>query len=84
VAGTRSSDLQFDLWPQRIFVEELDHKSIAGERTRVQGMFKVRYEREGGIHQVFLDHHGWYCAEHGPACPAVLEVTARRDGSRPS
>ncbi|HEX4933412.1 MAG TPA: hypothetical protein VFV33_09550 [Gemmatimonadaceae bacterium] len=78
MAGTRSSDLQFDLWPQRILVEELDAKAIAGERTRVRAMFKVRYEREGGVHQVFLDHHGWYCAEHGPACAAVREVTARR------
>ncbi|MBK6304339.1 MAG: hypothetical protein IPF47_00965 [Gemmatimonadetes bacterium] len=59
-------------------------RAIAGERTRVQAMYKVRYERDGGIHQVFLDHHGWYCAEHGPACSAVREVTARREGVSPS
>ncbi|MBK8057415.1 MAG: hypothetical protein IPK33_05920 [Gemmatimonadetes bacterium] len=50
----------------------------------MQAMYKVRYERDGGIHQVFLDHHGWYCAELGPACSAVREVTARREGVSPS
>jgi len=78
VPGSRASDLQFDLWPQRIAVEELDVKAIAGERTRVKAMYRVRYERDGGTHQVFFDHHGWYCAEHGKACPAVREVTVRR------
>jgi len=84
VPRPRSPDSQFDFWPQRIFVEELDARAIAGERTRVQAMYKVRYERDGGIHQVFLDHHGWYCAEHGPACSAVREVTARREEASPS
>jgi len=76
-----SRDPQFDLWPPRILVEELDARAIAGARTRVQAMFKVRYEREPGVHQVFFDHHGWYCAEHGPACKAVREVTAYRERS---
>jgi hypothetical protein len=80
VRASRSPDTQFDLWPQRIFVEELDAKAVAGAHTRVVHMFTVRYERERGVHQVFFDHHGWYCAEHGPSCKAVREVTARRAG----
>lgn len=67
---------QFDLWPQRVFVDELDARAMAGANTRVSAMYKVRYERERGVHQVFFDHHGWYCADHGPACKAVREVTA--------
>ena len=70
---------QFDLWPQRVFVDALDARAIAGANTRVVAMYKVRYEREPGVHQVFLDHHGWYCAEHGPDCKAVREVTAKRE-----
>jgi hypothetical protein len=70
---------QFDLWPPRVFVDELDARAIAGANTRVAAMYKVRYEREAGVHQVFFDHHGWYCADHGPACKAVREVTARRN-----
>jgi hypothetical protein len=37
----------------------------------------VQFEREFQPHQVFFDQHGWYCAEHGPHCLAVPEVTAR-------
>lgn len=70
---------QFDLWPPRVFVDELDARAIAGANTRVAAMYKVRYEREAGVHQVFFDQHGWYCADHGPACKAVREVTARRN-----
>lgn len=70
---------QIDLWPQRVFVDELDARAVAGAQTRVTAMYKVRYEREPGVHQVFLDHHGSYCAEHGPGCKAVREVTAHRD-----
>lgn len=80
----RPSESQFDLWPPRIVVEELDARAIAGAETRVQAMYKVRYEREPGVHQVFFDQHGWYCAEHGPGCKAVREVTARRAGAAPS
>ncbi|MEO6445679.1 MAG: hypothetical protein ABIZ91_01940 [Gemmatimonadaceae bacterium] len=74
----RNPDSQFDLWPARVYVEQLDAKAVAGPRTRVTAMYTVRYEREQGVHQVFFDHHGWYCAEHGPACKAVQTVTAQR------
>jgi hypothetical protein len=79
-----SSERQIDLWPPRIFVDELDARAIAGANTRVVAMYKVRYEREPGVHQVFLDHHGWYCAEHGPGCKAVRDVTAQRARSAQS
>ncbi len=75
---------QFDLWPQRVFVEELDARDIAGANTRVSAMYKVRYEREEGVHQVFFDQHGWYCADHGPVCKAVREVTAWRAPGPPT
>jgi len=68
---------QFDLWPPRVQVEALDVRSVVGAQTRVTALYRVRYEREPGVHQVFHDHHGWYCADHGPACKAVRDVTAR-------
>ncbi|MFN8581008.1 MAG: hypothetical protein U0163_08555 [Gemmatimonadaceae bacterium] len=68
---------QFDLFPQRVQVQQLDPQAVAGRGTRVQKIFTVKYEREPSIHQVFFDRHGWYCAEHGPRCRAVREVTAR-------
>ncbi len=79
-----ASEGQTDLWPQRILVEELDPRAVAGASTRVVALYTVRYEREPGVHQVFFDHHGRYCADHGPACKAVREVTARRALDAPS
>ena len=76
----KSSD-QFDLFPQRIQVQQLDPQAVAGRGTRVPKIFTVRYERESAVHQVFLDKHGWYCAEHGPTCAAVREVTARANAA---
>ena len=79
-----SSPQQFDLFPQRVQVQQLAPKSAVGTGTRVEKMFTVKYEREHAVHQVFLDKHGWYCAEHGPGCAAVREVTTRvRDSKRP-
>lgn len=72
--------MQFDLFPERVSVEPLDPKMAAGARTRITAMFVVRYERERGVHQVFVDHHGMYCGEHGRACRAVKEVGRRRQG----
>lgn len=76
-------DAQFDLWPQDVLVEALDARAVVGAQTRVKALYRVRYEREPGIHQVFHDHHGWYCADHGPGCKAVRDVTARRDPPGP-
>lgn len=71
------SSQQFDLFPQRVQVQQLDPRSVAGTDTRVEKIFTVKFERERTVHQVFLDKHGWYCAEHGPGCEAVREATSR-------
>ncbi len=76
--ATRPGDTQFDLWPPRVVVEELDAKAVAGANTRVRAVCPVRYERERGVHQGFFAQHGRYCAEHGPGCKAVRDVTARK------
>lgn len=71
-----SSSQQFDLFPQKVQVQQLDPKSAVGSNTRVEKMFTVKFEREREPHQVFLDKHGWYCAEHGRGCAAIREVKA--------
>lgn len=72
-----ANESQYDLFPQRVTVEALDAKAVAGSRTRVTALYRVRYEREPGVHQVFLDYHGWYCAEHGRGCKAVRAVASK-------
>jgi hypothetical protein len=74
--------LQYDFFPEKATVSELDPSAVAGDRSRVQAVYVVRYEWERGVHQVFHDRHGWYCADHGPECRAVREVTARRHRGR--
>ena len=76
--ASRSHEGQFDLFPERIIVEQLDAKAAAGASTRVEALYRVRYERERAPHQVFFDQYGWYCADHGPNCKAVGEVLAQR------
>ncbi len=78
MSRSAANDSQYDLFPQRITVDALDAKAVAGSRTRVAALYRVRYEGEPGVHQVFLDHHGWYCAEHGRECKAVRAVRAVR------
>ena len=70
VAPTSSVN-QFDLFPERVTVDRVDARTAAGERSHVKAIFVVQYERQKGRHQVFHDRHGWYCAEHGPSCPAI-------------
>jgi len=43
----------------------------------MKAIYVVQFERRPGRHQVFHDRHGWYCAEHGPACAAVQAARAR-------
>lgn len=66
--------MQYDLFPERVLIEQLDPKAVAGPQTRIVSMFVVRFERESVVHQVFVDHHGTYCAEHGRDCRSVHEV----------
>lgn len=78
--------VQFDLFPERVSVEQLDPKAVAGSQTRIVSMFVVRFERESAVHQVFVDNHGTYCADHGRDCRAVPEVVrfSRGNGKSPS
>lgn len=78
--------VQFDLFPESVSVEQLDPKAVAGSQTRIVSMFVVRFERESGVHQVFVDNHGTYCADHGRDCRAVPEVVrfSRGNGKSPS
>jgi hypothetical protein len=68
---------QFDLFPERVTVERVDTRTAAGERSNVKAIFVVQFERQPGRHQVFHDRHGWYCAEHGPSCPAVQAARSK-------
>jgi hypothetical protein len=70
------SAAQLDLFPEAVDVRPLDVHAVAGARTRVRGVWQVRFERDATTHRVFADRHGWYCELHGPACRAAL--AARR------
>ena len=70
-ADQNSAVSQFDLFPERVTVNRIDARATAGERSNVKAIFVVEFEFRPGHHQVFHDRHGWYCAEHGPSCPAV-------------
>ncbi len=54
----------------------LDARAVAGARTRVRGVWLVRYERDPAPHRVFADRHGWYCEEHGAGCRAAAAARA--------
>jgi hypothetical protein len=69
---------QLDFFPERVSVETVDPRSAAGGRSRVKAIYVVQFERRPGKHQVFHDHHGWYCAEHGKACPAVQAAKGKK------
>lgn len=69
---------QLDFFPERVVVEALDARAIAGGRSRVRAMFRVQYEREDAPHQVFHDQYGWYCADHGKDCRAVAAARGQR------
>lgn len=68
---------QLDLFPERVTVEAVDARSAAGDQSKVKAIFVVQFERRPGKHQVFHDRHGWYCADHGPKCPAVQAAKSR-------
>jgi hypothetical protein len=62
--------VQLALFPE---VCPLDPRAVAGPRTRVRGVWLVRYPGDRGStpHRVFADRHGWYCEAHGTGCRAV-------------
>lgn len=67
---------QLALFPEGVHVRPLDARAVAGARTRVRGVWQVRFEREPTPHRVFFDRHGWYCDEHGPGCRAAAAAQA--------
>jgi hypothetical protein len=72
---------QLDLFPESVTVDRVDARAVAGDRSNVKAIFIVQFERRPGRHQVFHDRHGWYCAEHGPTCPAVHAARSRGHSS---
>ena len=56
-------------------IEEIDPREAIGPDTRVSALYRVRYSEAKQVHLVYHDRHGWYCAEHGPKCPAVSDAT---------
>lgn len=74
---TPAPTAQLDFFPENVRIERLDPQAVAGRSTRVDAIFVVRFEWEKGVHQVFKDHYGLYCADHGRLCRAVREVTAK-------
>ena len=70
---------QLAVFPEAVDVRPLDPRAVAGARTRVQGVWLVRYEREPAPHRVVADRHGWYCEAHGPACRAAAAARAVAD-----
>jgi hypothetical protein len=65
---------QLDLFPSSREVAAVDPKSAIGPRTSVSQVYRVRYDGERAVHQVLVDKYGWYCADHGPLCPAVQDA----------
>jgi hypothetical protein len=55
-------------------IEALDPRTAIGPDTRVAALYRVRYGESPSVHQVYRDRHGWYCAEHGPRCAAVIDA----------
>lgn len=62
---------QLDLFPEKPVIERLNPKQVAGQRTAVVEIIRVRIRSTEPLHLVFHDKHGWYCETHGSSCIAV-------------
>lgn len=62
---------QLDLFPEKPVIERLNPRQVAGQRTAVVEIVRVRIRSTEPLHLVFHDKHGWYCETHGPSCIAV-------------
>ena len=62
---------QFDMFPEKPEVVRLNPRSVAGDRTSVVEIVRVRMRSVEPPHLVFHDKHGWYCETHGVHCAAV-------------
>ena len=67
---------QLELFPEPVLIEALDPRRVGGARTRVRGVWRVRFGSEARAHRVYHDRHGWYCEDHGTACRATHAVRA--------
>lgn len=63
--------MQFDFFPVAPEIDVLDPRVIAGPRTAVEHIVRVRFRPNEAPHLVFHDRHGWYCETHGTDCNAV-------------
>jgi ketosteroid isomerase-like protein len=81
-AAPRARRAQLELFPTPLHVASLPPATVAGARTRVTAVYRVRYGDERRAHQVFNDRHGWYCEEHGPRCEAVGDLRTSLRGER--
>lgn len=63
---------QLDLFPESPHIERLNPKQVAGQRTAVVELVRVRIRSTEPVHLIFHDRHGWYCETHGPGCVAVV------------
>ncbi|MBC8087603.1 MAG: hypothetical protein H7Z40_10065 [Phycisphaerae bacterium] len=67
---------QLELFPERPHIERLNPKQVAGQRTAVTDIVRVRIRSTEPIHLIFHDRHGWYCETHGTSCIAVTYAKA--------
>lgn len=67
---------QLELFPEPVLIEALGAQQVGGARTRVRGVWRVRFGSESRAHRVYHDRHGWYCEEHGATCRAAHTVRA--------
>lgn len=73
---------QLDMFPEKPEVVRLNPRTVAGARTSVVEIVKVRMRSNEAAHLIFHDRHGWYCETHGVHCAAVAlakEEVARND-----
>lgn len=62
---------QFDMFPEKPEIMRLNPRAVAGEKTSVLDIVRVRMRSTEAPHLVFHDRHGWYCEAHGASCAAV-------------
>ena len=62
---------QFDMFPEKPEVMRLNPRNVAGAKTSVIDIVRVRMRSIEPPHLIFHDRHGWYCETHGVHCGAV-------------
>lgn len=62
---------QLDFFPEKPEVVRLNPRTVAGQRTAVVEIVRVRMRSTEAPHLIFNDRHGWYCETHGAQCAAI-------------